>query len=262
MVDRSSATSFSASSGLVAQSRDKARRLGRGETTVTRILLGSVMRQPKRAIGLLVMGGGTVAVMGNLLLMQPEKHAYPMFAGNTVMHAEPQPSTVPLPVVRPGAPTGAPERNSEAIRQAELLRDIQQELGNRGFFAGELDATATARTTQAIREFQTAASMTVTGQPSEALLAAILTSNVKPRDQILGAIRASTSRLERADTVEALQRALTKLNYGPLRADGQFGAGTKAALERFEKDRKLPSHVESPTRVLRELARASGIAID
>ncbi len=246
----------------MGQSREKARRLGRGETTVTRMLVSSILRQPKRALGLLLMGGGTLAVMGNLLLMQPEKHAYPMFAGNPVIHAEPQPSTVPLPVTRRGDWPGGPERNAEAVKQAELLRDIQQELATRGFFAGEPEAAATARTNQAIREFQAAANLPVTGQPSEALLAAILTSSVKPRDQILGAIRANTTRLERADTVEAVQRALTKLNYGPLRADGQFGAGTKAALERFEKDRKLPSHTDNSTRVLRELARASGVAID
>jgi peptidoglycan hydrolase-like protein with peptidoglycan-binding domain len=62
--------------------------------------------------------------------------------------------------------------------------------------------------------------------------------------------------------VVAVQRALTRLGYGPLKDDGHFGPGTRAALDRFERDRKLPARGDNPTRVLRELAQASGIALD
>ncbi len=63
-------------------------------------------------------------------------------------------------------------------------------------------------------------------------------------------------------TVVAGQRALNKLNYGPLKADGLMGAGTKAAIERFERDRKLPVTGEIAGRTARELAAASGMALD
>ena len=58
------------------------------------------------------------------------------------------------------------------------------------------------------------------------------------------------------------QRALTRLGYGPLRADGVLGSGTRAALERFERDRRLPVTGELNPRTVRELASASGIAIE
>lgn len=63
-------------------------------------------------------------------------------------------------------------------------------------------------------------------------------------------------------TVSAGQRALNKLNYGPLKADGLMGAGTRAAVERFERDRKLPVTGEIAGRTARELAAASGLALD
>ncbi|SFG27052.1 peptidoglycan-binding domain-containing protein [Methylobacterium gossipiicola] len=54
--------------------------------------------------------------------------------------------------------------------------------------------------------------------------------------------------------VAKAQRALVKLGYGPLKADGILGTGTRAAIERFERDRKLPVKGEPTGRTLRELA--------
>ena len=38
----------------------------------------------------------------------------------------------------------------------------------------------------------------------------------------------------------AAQRALTKLGYGTLKSDGAIGPGTRQAIEKFERDRRLP----------------------
>ena len=54
--------------------------------------------------------------------------------------------------------------------------------------------------------------------------------------------------------VAKAQRALVKLGYGPLKADGVLGTGTRAAIERFERDRKLPVRGQPDGRTLRELA--------
>jgi peptidoglycan hydrolase-like protein with peptidoglycan-binding domain len=235
-----------------------ARKLARGETTVTRMLVGRLMRSPLQSLGTLAAIAVGGAVLFNLLLMQPERHRAPMFAGNPLVHAAPQPSQAPLPPARPGNL----ERETEATRRVELLRELQTELARRGFFTGDPDPTATARTTQAIRDFQAAASLAVNGQASEGLLAEVMTSKIRARDQILTMLRQTAGPLERAETVAATQRALNRLNYGPLKDDGNFGPGTRAALDRFEKDRRLPARGDSPARVLRELSQASGIAID
>jgi peptidoglycan hydrolase-like protein with peptidoglycan-binding domain len=237
---------------------EPARRLARGETTLTRMMARRLMRSPLHALTLLAGAAVSGAVLFNMVLMQPERHRAPMFAGNPLVHAEPQPSSAPLPPQRPAQL----ERESEAARREELLRELQTELARRGFFTGDPDPAATARTAQAIRDFQTAANLPVNGQASEGLLAEVMTSRVKARDQIMGMLRNAAGPLERPETVAAVQRALTRLNYGPLKDDGQFGTGTRAALDRFEKDRKLPGRGENPARVLRELALASGVAIE
>lgn len=56
-------------------------------------------------------------------------------------------------------------------------------------------------------------------------------------------------------TVTRVQRALTKLGYGPLKDDGLMGPGTKAAIEKFERDRKLPVKGEAAGPTLRALTR-------
>jgi peptidoglycan hydrolase-like protein with peptidoglycan-binding domain len=235
-----------------------ARKLARGETTLTRMIWRRFMRAPLQSLGLLAGAGAAGAVLFNLMLMQPERHRAPMFIGNPQIHAAPVPSAAPLPPQRPTTL----ERDTGAVRRTELVRELQTELGRRGFFIGEPDPAAAARTTQAIRDFQAAASLPVNGQASEALLAEVMTSKLRAKDQILSLLRASAGPLERPETVAALQRALNRLNYGPLKDDGQFGAGTRAALDRFERDRKLSPRGDNPARVLRELSQASGIAID
>lgn len=49
------------------------------------------------------------------------------------------------------------------------------------------------------------------------------------------------------------QRALAKLGYGSIKADGALGPATKAAIEKFERDRKLPVTGEAAGRTLRAL---------
>ncbi|GBU19405.1 MULTISPECIES: peptidoglycan-binding domain-containing protein [Methylobacterium] len=55
------------------------------------------------------------------------------------------------------------------------------------------------------------------------------------------------------------QKALAKLGYGPLKPDGVMGSATRAAIEKFERDRKLPVRGEAAGRTLRELAARSGV---
>ena len=62
--------------------------------------------------------------------------------------------------------------------------------------------------------------------------------------------------------VAAAQRALAKLGYGPLKADGVLGEGTRQAIERFERDRRLAVTRDLAPRTLKELSAQSGVAIE
>lgn len=62
------------------------------------------------------------------------------------------------------------------------------------------------------------------------------------------------------DKVSQAQRALAKLGYGTIKADGVMGPATKTAIEKFERDRKLPVTGEASGRTLRELAAKASAA--
>ncbi len=62
------------------------------------------------------------------------------------------------------------------------------------------------------------------------------------------------------DKVAQAQRALSRLGYGAIKADGMMGPATKAAIEKFERDRRIPVTGEASGRTLRELASKAGAA--
>jgi peptidoglycan hydrolase-like protein with peptidoglycan-binding domain len=59
-----------------------------------------------------------------------------------------------------------------------------------------------------------------------------------------------------------VQRVLTEYGYGQLRATGTVGADTQAAIQKFERDRKLPVTGQVSDRLVRELSAMIGHSID
>ncbi|MGQ3675988.1 peptidoglycan-binding domain-containing protein [Xanthobacter sp. TB0139] len=59
----------------------------------------------------------------------------------------------------------------------------------------------------------------------------------------------------------AVQRALARLGYGPLKVDGVEGAQTRQAIQRFQSDRRLPVTGEVDARLLQELSAVSGMRL-
>ena len=62
--------------------------------------------------------------------------------------------------------------------------------------------------------------------------------------------------------VAAVQRALTEYGYGQLKPTGAVGADTQAAIQRFERERRLPVTGQVSDRLVRELAAVIGHPID
>ena len=58
--------------------------------------------------------------------------------------------------------------------------------------------------------------------------------------------------------VIALQRALAEYGYGQIKPSGIIDAETQAAIEKFERERKLPVTGQASDRVVRELAAMTG----
>jgi hypothetical protein len=62
--------------------------------------------------------------------------------------------------------------------------------------------------------------------------------------------------------VAAIQRALTEYGYGQLKPTGTIGADTQAAIQKFERERKIPVTGQMSDRLVRELTAVIGHPID
>ena len=62
--------------------------------------------------------------------------------------------------------------------------------------------------------------------------------------------------------VAAVQRALTEYGYGQLKPTGAVGSDTQAAIQKFERTRKLPATGQVSDRLVRELTAVIGHPID
>jgi peptidoglycan hydrolase-like protein with peptidoglycan-binding domain len=62
--------------------------------------------------------------------------------------------------------------------------------------------------------------------------------------------------------VAAVQRALTEYGYGQLKPTGAVSSDTQAAIQKFERTRKLPVTGQVSDRLVRELTAVIGHPID
>jgi peptidoglycan hydrolase-like protein with peptidoglycan-binding domain len=65
-----------------------------------------------------------------------------------------------------------------------------------------------------------------------------------------------------ARRVAAVQRALTEYGYGQLKPTGTVGTDTQAAIQKFERERKIPVTGQVSDRLLRELTVVIGRPIE
>jgi peptidoglycan hydrolase-like protein with peptidoglycan-binding domain len=167
------------------------------------------------------------------------------------------PPTKFIPISTP-VPPPRPE-NAVARNRNEIVLEIQRELAIRGYYDGTIDGLRGPRTEQAIREFEQAHGLKLTGDANETLLGQIRRARVK--SEVTGSIDRSTTSADSA-RVFVVQRALARLGYGPLRLNGNYDSATRAAIERFERDRKLPPSGEISDRLTREIAAVTGAPLN
>ncbi len=233
-----------------------------GPAAAARALAARALGNPRDAVAILVALAAAGAILVNALQLQPGPHPAPMFAVKRPI-AEPAAPASPLPRPRPAEAMPARSeltKNEPAARpRAEIIADIQRELTRRSLYDGPVDGVIGPKTDSAIRDFEASAALKPTGEASEEVLRllrapakSVPLPQARPRSDAIAELIAPSQR------VLAVQRALGDFGYGPLKATGTYGPETVAAIEKFERERKLPVSGQITLRLMRELAALTG----
>ncbi|WP_321505199.1 peptidoglycan-binding domain-containing protein [Breoghania sp.] len=245
--------------------RGQASNAGAG-TAVLR-MTGVALDNPVAAGGTLVMLLTSCLIVANALSFQPGKHPAPLFSTRAAAVAE---------TVQPSRP-----------QPSELVTDLQSSLKRIGFYSGPVDGLNGPRTEEAIRAYERASGLAVTGRPSHALRARLILEDValpraaptppsspstSSRSTVpvpvppaeVGSASSPTGSIGNAmprETVRSAQSLLSRLGYGPVTVDGLMGGETASAVRRFQLDRGMSLDGQLGDDVLAALEKVSGQTI-
>ena len=194
---------------------------------------GLVMRiflySPKDIIAGALALAAVVAIIANALLMQAGRHPAPIFGVVTTLPAVASAPAGPLPRPRPvEADAALPETRPAEPKAADpKVPDPMTNL---------VKTTSTVPAT---------------------------TANIpRPPMTVPVSTRVDSVPISGSHRVAAVQRALTEYGYGQLKPTGVVGSDTQAAIQKFEKARKLPVTGQVSDRLVRELASIIGHSIE
>jgi hypothetical protein len=217
---------------------------------VMRVLLHS----PKDTFAGTLAFAAVSAIIINALFLQAGRHPSPMFGSVIVMPA-PASAPSPLPHPRPvDADTSQTESKFAELKPAEPrvveIRPVEPKILEPKI--AELKV-AEPKAADPLANLVKATSATP-----------VVSNIARPPAPIPVSSRnetvsnsASTSR-----RVAAVQRTLTEYGYGQLKPTGIVGSDTHAAIQKFERDRKLPVTGQVSDRLVRELVAMIGHPID
>lgn len=262
---------------------------GAGPGSLPLRLALAALANPVLTGGVLVTLVAVTAIVSNAVGGQPRKHPAPLFQTRTAAgpatpaaappreapgraaEAERTPPPRSEPPVRevaaaqpvdPNPTATLPRAKPKGADQAQLVRDVQAILRDRGTYLGPVDGIPGPATAEAIRGLERALGLPQTGEASDRLVSAYAhaqaTARVAAAPQ---AIPVKTSAVAPPATgptppaplgrssgpeplaqggsekLQRVQRNLTAAGYGPLRQDGKLDERTQEAIRRYELDR-------------------------
>jgi Putative peptidoglycan binding domain len=208
---------------------DKRRRRGSkaaafGEESEHGLVMRVFLHSPKDVIAGALALVAVCAIIVNALFMQAGRHPAPMFGTVTVMPAVASLAASHLPRPRPvEADIPLPEARPADPRAGDAMTNL-------------------VKTTSSV-------------QPA--------TANIpRPPITVPVSAHADSVAVSGSHRIAAVQRALTEYGYGQLKPTGVFGADTQAAIQKFERARKLPVTGQISDRLVRELASMIGHPVE
>jgi hypothetical protein len=189
-----------------------------------------VLRSPKDAVAGLLAFAVTAAIVANALFLQAGPHPAPMFGSFAAPGVNAATLAPLLPRPRPAEADSAESKLAEPKPAESKLAETKP--------AESKNADALVNLVRS----------STTGSVS--------TGNVTRPPASHGDTGPASRR------VAAVQRALTEYGYGQLKPTGTIGSDTQAAIQKFERERKLPVTGQMSDRLVRELATVIGHPVD
>ena len=213
----------------IAADNDRPRRRRGANAVAIEAERGFAMRvllhSPKDMVAGALAFAAVSAIIGNALLLQAGHHPAPMF-GSAV--------AVPSAVLAP-SPLPRPRPSDVMIKPVETAPSESKPIELKP--ADPLANLVKATTASPV------ASPIIARPPAPIPLA--------PATSALGSRR-----------VAAVQRSLTENGYGQLKPTGTIGSDTQAAIQKFERERKIPVTGQMSDRLVKELTAMVGRPID
>jgi hypothetical protein len=200
-----------------------------------RILLHS----PKDLVAGALAFAAVSAIVANALFLQAGRHPSPMF-GSAV--------AVPATALAPANPLPRPRPVEADTAQLELKLAESKPVEPKLAEAKPAEPKAADPLSNLVK---------ATGA------AAVAPSNIaRPPAPIPVSSRNETIANSGSRRVAAVQRVLTEYGYGQLKPTGTVGSDTQAAIQKFERERKIPVTGQMSDRLVRELTATIGRPIE
>jgi hypothetical protein len=203
------------------------------------LLMRVLLHSPKDMVAGALAFAAVSAIIANALLLQAGRHPAPLFGTVVAMPAVTSMAANPLPRPRPvEADTSISEPRPAEPKAADLKASDFK-----------VSDPKTSDPMANLVRATSAAPVATSGVPRPPASIPVSTSS----DAVSGA---------GSRRIAAVQRALTEYGYGQLKPTGTVGSDTQAAIQKFERDRKIPVTGQMSDRLVRELAAMIGHPID
>ena len=193
-----------------------------------------------------------LAIVTNALFMQKGPHPAPISATRPLLQRDATPAS------RPQAVQALPAADQARL---QLIGNIQRELSRKGFYDGPADGIWGAKTDAAARDFVSAAGLKINPEANDGLLRSIVAYNPQPANVAAPPSPPSgpiAKLIAPSKKVMAIQRALADFGYGQIKPTGLLDPETRAAVEKFERDHRMPVTGQITDHFVRELAGMTG----
>lgn len=200
---------------------------------VMRVLLHS----PKDMVMGALAFAAVSAIIANALFLQAGRHPSPMFGTVVSM-----PAASPLPRPRPAE---AAMRQEPAPAESAKLAEARS-VEPKSVEVKPVEAKGADPMANLVRATTAPPAVNSVARPPAPIPASARSDSAGPG-------------LRR---VAAVQRALTEYGYGQLKPTGTVGSDTQAAIQKFERERKIPVTGQVSERLVRELSAVTGRPID